>query len=286
MAFTPRTWQVIYDQIVAAKEAEADLNNLTSFSQAAYWRLWAFIVAVSQAFMEQRFSVLQDEIEETVKDAIPGTPDWIQSIVLQFQAGNIIQINADFTFEYPDPQLPLIITSAAVEVSPSGAISIKVAKGGTVPVPLSGAEVTELTAYLDEILPAGQIPFIISTSADTLQVGSVANPTIVYYNGQYNSVIQANVIAALNQYMTLLPFNGLIKVSAIEDVIQAVAGVVDIRLSAVIATPFGGSPVSLISDDPNPVFLARNYQTFSGYVENSVAPADFASTITFQVAQQ
>lgn len=286
MSYTPRSWQSIYAQIVAAKQAEADLNGLTSTSKAAYWSLWAFIVAVSQAFMEQRFGLLQTEIEDTVASAIPGTEAWIQATVLKFQAGNIIQVNSDFTFQYPDPQLPEIITSCAVEVSPSGSISIKVAKGGTTPVPLSGAEVTELTAYLDSILPAGQIPFIISTTADTLQIGSVANPTIVYYNGQYNSVIQANVIAALETFMTLLPFNGLIKVSAIEDAILAVPGVVDVKLSAVIATPSGGSAVPLISDVANPVFLARSYQTYAGYVENSIAPNDFASTITFQVAQQ
>lgn len=286
MAFQARSWQTIYAQIVAAKQAEASLNGLTSTSKAAYWNLWAFIVAVSQAFMEQRFGLLQTEIEETVASAIPGTEAWIQATVLKFQAGNITQVNADFTFAYPDPQLPEIITSCAVEVSPSGSISIKVAKGGTTPVPLSGAEVIELTAYLDAILPAGQIPFIISTAADTIQIGSVANPTIVYYNGQYNSVIQANVIAALETFMTLLPFNGLIKISSIEEAILAVPGVVDVELSAVIATPDGGSPVVLVSDTSDPIFYARSYQTYAGYVENSGSPNDFASTITFQVAQQ
>lgn len=286
MSYTPRSWQTIYAQITAAKQAEASLNGLTSTSKAAYWSLWAFIVAVSQSFMEQRFGLLQEEIEDTVDSAIPGTEAWIQAIVLKFQAGNIIQVNSDFTYEYPNPQLAEIITSCAVEVSYSGSISIKVAKGGTTPVPLSGSEMTELTAYLDARLPAGQIPFIISTNADTIQIGSVANPTIVYYNGQYNSVIQANVIAALEAFMVLLPFNGLIKISAIEEVILAVPGVVDVELSSVIATPSGGSPVVLVSNDPDPIFYARSYQTYAGYVENSGSPNDFASTITFQVAQQ
>lgn len=286
MAFTPRTWQTIYAQIVQAKEAQTALSGLTSTSQAAYWRLWAFIVAVSQAFMEQRFGVLQTEIETTVASAIPGTPAWIQAQVLKFQSGNVVQVDTDFTFNYPDPQLPEIITSCAVVVSTSGSISIKVAKGGTTPVPLSAGELIELSAYLDSILPAGQVPYIISTDADTLQIGSVANPTIVYYNGQYNSTIQANVIAALESFMTLLPFNGLIKISTIEDVILAVPGVVDVELSAVIATPDGGSPVVLISDASDPVFLARSYQTYAGYVTNSGSPDDFASTITFEVAQQ
>lgn len=278
MAYTARTIAQIQAQIIVNKGLQTSLSGLTSTSKAAYWYLFTYITAVAISLLEQIWAILVNEIETDVSKAVPGTINWIQARVIDFQAGNVIQLNTDFTLSYPDPQLPLIITSAAVTAGSTGALSVKVAKGGTTPTALSGGEITELTSYLSAILPAGQIPQIISSAADTLQVNA-----IVYYNGQYNSVISANVIAALNTYMTLLPFNGLVKVSDIEKTILGVTGVVDVTISQITITPTIGSVANLILAS---TLVARSYQTYSGYLTNAANPNDFPTTITFQVAAQ
>lgn len=279
MSYIARTYQTIQAQIKA--QVNTLIPSLTSTSQAAYWQLWTFIVAVSQNLMEQRFTILQTQIEASVASAVSGTVAWIQAQVLKFQAGDTVQINTDFTFGYPtiDPSKQ-IITSAAVGVSAGGSLSVKVAKGvAGSQTPLSGPEVIELGAYLSSILPAGQIPQIITAVADILQVNA-----IVYYNGQYNSVIQTSVIDALDSYMTLVPFNGLVKISDIEKTILAVSGVVDVVFDQITLTPAVGSVVNLVlAGLTTPA--NRSYQTYSGYLTNAGGPL-FSSTLTFSVANQ
>ena len=221
------------------------------------------------------------QIETTVASAVPGTAAWIQAQVLAFQDGNTIQINPNFTFVYPAPASPTPITAAAVVVSPSGGINIKVAQGAVgSQTALSGGQLTELTAYLNAILPAGMNPNIISVAADTLQVNAV-----VYYNGQFNLVIQANVIAALNAYMASLPFNGLVRISDIEKVILGVQGVTDVVFTQITCTPVaaGGAAVNLIAGSTT---IVRSYQTYAGYLVNAAPTNDFANTLSFVVATQ
>jgi hypothetical protein len=83
-------------------QVNALITNFTSTSQAAYWHVWAFITAVSQALMEQRFKLLQKEIANSMAKNVAATKQWIQAQVLLFQDGNTIQLNSDFTFGYPD----------------------------------------------------------------------------------------------------------------------------------------------------------------------------------------
>lgn len=278
MAFIPQTYQEIQNNIIAAKQSQTALNGLTSTSKVAYWNLWAFIFSVGAALQQQLWAILQAEIEADVASSVPGTALWIQSEILKFQDGSIVQINGDFTVSYPViiPSAQ-VITAAAVVVTNGGAILAKVA-GGSPLAPISGGQQTELSAYLNSILPAGQNVSVISALADTLQVSA-----IIYYNGQYNNVIQANVILALQNYMMLVPFNGLVKISDIEKAILSVAGVVDVVFSTILCTPVLGSPVYLVQSSAT---LNRSYQSYSGYLTNSNSPNDFASTLTFSVAQQ
>lgn len=278
MSFTPQTWQQIQANIIAQKQSQSALNGLTSTSKVAYWNLWTFIFAVAANLLQQTWAILVGEIEADVSKEVPGTAPWIQAQLLAFQAGDIVQINSDFTIGYPAPDpTAQVITAAAVVVTPSGNILAKVA-GGSPLAPITSPQITELTSYLQTILPAGQGVSVISANADTLQV--TAN---IYYNGQYNSVIQANVITALNAYMSLVPFNGLVKISDIEKTILGVSGVVDVVFTTIYCVPVLGSPIYLVQAGTT---INRSYQTYSGYLTNAASPNDFASTLTFIVAQQ
>ncbi len=271
MAFVARTWQIIQAQIVA--QVNSLLMGLNSTSQAAYWKTWTFIQAVSQNLMEQRFTVLQTEIENNVLIAIPETSAWIQAQVLAFQYGNAIQINSNFSISYPAPAQPLIITNCAVSGNGSGGITIKVTTASGV---LSTAQVNALNAYLDTILGADINYTIINAAADVLDIFGT-----VYYNGQYSGSIVTNVTNAVNAYLLALGFNGTIKVSDLIDTIRGVVGVNDFVPLNIYASPNAGTPVYLVSAS---TIQARDYITSSGLIAID-AGNPLSSSLTFTISQ-
>ena len=256
--FQSRTWQVILAQIVI--QVNSLLPGLTSTSSAAYWRTWAFIVAVSQNLMEQRFTVLQNELEATAAQAAPETTAWIQNQVLLFQYGNVIQINTNLSISYPLPALPLIINNCAVVGNGSGGITIKVTSASGL---LSTAQENALLSYLDQIL-GGDINFtVINALPDMLDIFGT-----VYYNGQYSGSIVQNVTDAINNYITNIGFNGTIKVSDIIDAIRVVVGVTDFVPNVIWAAANGSTyPTSGIYLVNNEQILSREYNTISGQIQ-------------------
>ena len=287
MAFTARSWQTIQAQMLQEKASLPDLNGLTSISAVAYWRLWTFICAVAISLEEQIMVIFFDEIETVVSESVPGTAPWIQNEVLKFQYNvttpQVVQVNSDFTIGYAVVNtLFQIISNCAVIVTGTSVLNIKVTTGSPAGA-LTANEVIALTSYLNTILPAGQIINIITGVADELAIYGT-----VFYNGQYNASIQANVIAALNTYISKFStstsvggsFNGEVKISDIENVILAVPGVVDWLPTQITATAFGASPFNLIAGS---TVYSRNYQAYTGYIKNEVANP-FSSTLLFSVA--
>jgi hypothetical protein len=281
MGYTPRTIQQIVNQITASKNADSNLNGLTSTSQVAYWKLWIYIQAVATNLLEQIMSIFLDEIQTIESQSHAGTIGWVQNEVLKFQYPDVVQINPDFTFQYAtiNPSLQ-IITNCAVTVGNTGALTVKVTTG--VPAgAISSDEQIALTSYLDAILSPNQFYTIVSQDGDALYITGT-----VFYNGQYQAAIQTNVEAALTAYINKFAtssasgggFNGVVKLSDIENVILSVAGVVDWQPSMVAVTPFGGSMVYLMKVS---TIISRNFQTVAGYVKEA---GPFSSTISYQIA--
>jgi hypothetical protein len=280
MAFLPRTINQIQTQIQQTVFANSVLGPiLTSQSLVAYWILWTFIMATCTAALEQIMLIFWIELENIVAAAVPGTAPWIQAEVLLFEYGNTVAINSDFSVNYPIPNiLAQVVSQCAVVVGNNGVANIKVtgASGPLDGAPgIAGPQCVALETYLDTVLPAGLDFQLINALADTLQVNAT-----VYYNGQ-SAGISTAVIAALNAYMAALPFNGIVKISDIEKTILGVPGVTDVVFANITATPNGGAPVQLITASAT---VLREYQTYAGYIINSAAPNDFATTLNFVVA--
>lgn len=254
MSFTPRTWQTIQAQIIA--QVNSLIPALTSTSKAAYWQLWTFIQSVSQNLMEQRFTLLQNEIETTVLSAAPETTLWVQKQVLNFQYGNTVQINPDFSISYPDPQLALILDNCAVVGNGNGGITIKVTSSSGL---LSTPEENALISYLQTILGADINFSLINSLPDVLDIFGT-----VYYNGQYSGSIVQNVTNAVNNYITALGFNGTVKVSDLIETIRTATGVTDFVPNNIYASPNGGSAVYLVQ---NMLIQGREYITNSGQIQ-------------------
>lgn len=276
-----RTVAQIKQQMIDAKNADANLSGLTSTSQTAKWNLYFFIVASCIAIFEQLQDLFKSDLEAIASSAAPSTPQWTRNKVLKFQTGDVAELNTTtFTIDYPTTNTAnQIITRCAVITAPNRTVLIKVAKNDP-PEPLSAPEESELTTYVDTWNPAGINYTIINQDSDKMEVAAD-----VYYNGQYASVIQANVEAALQTYMSSLPFNGVISTQSVVDAIQQVNGVTSVSLSRILVrkdTEAYGAGVTLFNLSTG--IDSVTYATYSGYVvEETTSTHTFGDTLNYIV---
>ena len=276
-----RTVQQIKQSMLDAKNADPTLSTLTSTSQTAKWNLYYFIVASCIAIFEQLQDIFKTELETIASTAAPSTPQWTRNKVLKFQNGDIAELDTTtFTVEYPTINTAnQILTRCAVITAPNRTVLIKVAKSNP-PAPISILELASLQRYIETFNPAGIAFTIINEQSDKMEVAAT-----IYYNGQYSSVIATNVIAALNNYMANLPFNGVISTQAVVDAMQAVDGVISVSLARILVRKHSvayGAGVTLYNLSTG--VDAVQYQTIAGYVvQETTATHTFADTLSYIV---
>jgi hypothetical protein len=276
-----RTVAQIKQSMLDAKNADPTLSALTSTSQTAKWNLYYFIVASCIAIFEQLQDLFKTDLEAIASTAAPSTPQWTRNKVLKFQNGDIAELNTTtFTVEYPTINTAnQILTRCAVITAPNRTVLIKVAKSNP-PAPLSLIEKASLQRYIETFNPAGIAFTIINENSDKMEVAAT-----IYYNGQYSAVISTNVVAALNNYMANLPFNGVISTQAVVDAMQAAEGVISVSLARILVrkdTVAYGAGVTLynLSTGVDSV----QYQTIAGYVvQETTATHTFADTLSYIV---
>jgi hypothetical protein len=276
-----RSISQIKQSMLDAKNADPTLSALTSTSQTAKWNLYYFIVASCIAIFEQLQDLFKTELEAIASTAAPSTPQWTRNKVLKYQKGDVAQLNTTtFTIEYPTINTAnQILTRCAVITAPNRTVLIKVAKSDP-PVPVSVGELAELQSYIETFNPAGIAFTLINENSDKMEVAAT-----IYYNGQYSAVISTNVVAALNNYMATLPFNGVISTQAVVDAMQAAEGVISVSLARILVrkdTVAYGTGVTLYN-----LLLGVDsvqYQTIAGYVvQETTATHTFADTLSYIV---
>lgn len=227
-----RTITQIQNAIIA--DVNTNVPQLTSTSGTAVWKLWTYIVASSIAIFEQVLDAAKVIFEGIAVSSVVGNSQWwvAQIKAFQYSATNpqVISLNSQFVPTYPVIDTTLqIVTQVAVVVGSNRQIKIKTAQGlpGSL-APLTAPELVALNSYISVIQPAGNNVQAVSLVSDKIMVAAT-----IYYNGQYPlATITANVQTAITNYLAALDFNGYVVVSAIEDAIQAVAGVEDVLITA------------------------------------------------------
>lgn len=251
-------------------------------SQVGLWSNLLNTIATEIHALQQLNNVFEVEIQAIIDGVTTPTDMWWQAQILKFQYSaatpQVAQLDTvNFAPYYPlgvDATLR-IISNCSVVTYFNNQVTIKVTNNGSV---LTAPQLLALTAYIQTIDPAGINWAIINSLPDYLFLNAT-----VYYNGQYAGIIQANVISALEAFLSSIPFNGIVKVSALEDVIQAVSGVTDVVISEAAAMQYS---TYISSGYPARTIFTKQYQTYSGQIINGVAPNDFASTLIFTVANE
>jgi hypothetical protein len=277
-----RTVAEIQAQMVAAIAADPILSGLSSTSKRAIWNLFTNVFASALAIEEQLMDVFKAEIESLASSVPPGTAEWVQSKVLQFQYDpnnpQVVQL-IDLIPQYPQVlSQDQIVTRCSVTTDLSGNVTIKVAKKDP-PMALAAAELSALQDYIDTIGFAGITYTCTTANADQLYLAAT-----IYYKGQYSAVIAANVITSLNTFLAGIPFNGDIQVSDIAATIKAVTGVEDVVLTNVGARS-DGDPVSVSNLVNNAQVVNRLWNTVSGYIIGETTAGNTLSDTLNFVAQ-
>lgn len=270
-----------------AKAADSNLNGLTSNSRTAIWRLWIYIVASCINIFEQLQDAYKAEIELIADTAIPGTLQWVQDRTFRFQydatTPQVLVVNSDLTLSYATvDDSKKIVTRCSVTQGTNRVVNIKVAKAtsttDSTPIQLTTPEYNSLVGYWSLIGFAGLTYNVINKVSDKVSVTAT-----IYYKGQYASTIQTDVENAIRNYLASIPFDGKVRISKIEDAIQAVIGVNDFRIDTVTGrddtTVFASA--TKVFDLATGVNLVQ-YQMVAGYaIEETTSSHTFADTITY-----
>jgi len=278
-----RSIEVIKQQMLDTKASLPALSGLTSNSQVSIFGQIFFVTATNISVLEQLIDSYIEDIETIINAQAIGSAAWLRAKILEFQFGDFVELDTTtFEIAYPEVNEALkIITRCSVKETGNLVVQAKVAKSDP-PVALSGAEQTALEDYLAIIKPAGTQINVVSLTSDKLYIVGT-----IYYSGQYSSVIQTNVEAALEDYMENLSsaenFDGTVTVLGIIDAIQSVEGVEDVNITEVGArantTAFASRTVVYkLSTGVN----LREYSTAAGYiVEETTSGQTFSDTLTY-----
>lgn len=283
-----RSVQTIKDQIKDAKNTQVPLADIKfkeeGGSAVGIANLWAYITAVCINVLEQLWDLMKFNIESSIAKAGAGTAPWLRERILEFQKGdNVIYSNGKVIYETVD-ETKRILTRCSVTQDGNRVVKAKVAKSDP-PAALSGPEIAELEYYIDKIQFAGTQVNVVSLDADRLYV--VAE---VRYDGQYSESIHADVVAALDAYCAALSsidnFNGIVYVNKVQDAIQAVNGVVWVKMQEVAYRPnaTGWASRTKIFELATGIDQGKA-ETVSGYIIGETDPSHtFADTLTFTLA--
>lgn len=265
----------IYDQMAAEKAAQSQLDGLlvnpndntstldtsqnllqqlTTPSKVAVWRLMLWVMAFGIWLHEQLWYDFLEDVNVLIASSVPGTPRWYQREALKFQLGYELFWDGNKYIYQTIDEAARIITRCAIQDN-GGIIRVKVAKGQS-PVQLSPAEETSFNSYMQQIKFAGSNLIVINFPSDKLRF-----QIDIYYNAQLElSVVRANCEAAILNYLGKLEFNGRIISAKLTDALQAVEGVV---------IPVINNLDRYTSDSPTWQPVGVEYQTSAGYAEIS-----------------
>lgn len=283
-----RSITTIQDEIIT--QVQTDIPSLTSSSQTAIWRLWTYIVATAIFIHESLWDIFKADLTTLVNNARVGTAQWLQAKALEFQYSTaepqILQV-VDFAPQYAVVDESLrIVKSSAVKQQSNRRVIVKVAKddgsGGL--TALNGTELSAFRSYIKAIQFAGTSVDVQSLEADRLLLDME-----VFFDGQYvQTNVATNIKTALSNYLSALPFDGVVLRTTLIDIIQSVDGVVDVRLDVAQGRP---QAVLVTSTDAIKFYdLAnginnRQYEATAGYlVLEDTTGYTFDDTVTFTIA--
>lgn len=230
-----RSIETIYNEIIAAKEAESGLDALDSTSATAIWRLWAYVIATVMFTLETLWDLFKGEIEGIFATQRPGTLLWYRATCLAFRYGVGLVVN-NGRIGYPvDNTTPPLLAQCSVREAADGLV-IKIAKDVSGELqPLSTEESNSFNSFISSVKYAGTQIRVVNSPANLLklQLTIYYDPLIFKPNGERISDSARAVDHAIGSYLRFLPFDGRLKITSLIDKIMNVDGVQDCHVALI-----------------------------------------------------
>jgi len=276
-----RTLKEIYNSMISEKISFSELNDLqpqiadsqtllddlTSTSKVAIWRLILWVCAFGIWTHEKLWDTFQDDFLDTAEGLIPGTLQWYVNETKAFQYGDDLVWDGD-KYEYEDTVsaeaiAKKIITQAAA-VESNRQVIIKIAKGelGSLTV-LTTDEENAYSGYLEQIKFAGTGTTIINSVADDMKVQFIItyDPLVLTDSGELISEAGTYPVNdAITDHIQGLPFDNEFTVAGLIDDIQAVSGVLNVVCKLCQARTGVAVYEDILATEE------ENYNSYAGYI--------------------
>lgn len=281
-----RTIEEIYNAIVLEKQTFAELNNLmpqynlappvpgnpfadvlnevASVSKVAIWKLWIYIIAIAIYTHEVLWDKFKEETEEIARQSIAGNLAWYVAQVKLWQFGSALLWNhSTYRYYYLDASLPSgmakriakKVSCAEVNNALVNGVLIKVARENAgVLSPLTSAQLTSLTTYVNRVKFAGVQTSVISLPPDKVKLNMK-----VYYDGTLDlTQFKTDLENGIDTYLRNIEFDGVLYINELVDAIQAISGTKE---------PWVFINSCLCAPDAQPQFttVMEKYEPTSGY---------------------
>lgn len=253
-----RTIDEIFKEMIAEKDRHPELSRLTNKSAVSVWRLILYIVAVIANTVEKLFDLHKSEIEELIKQLVPGRAEWYARKALDFLKDELLPDGSDIydTTNLTDEEIEnkkVVKYAVAVEDREMANLTVKIAGiQGDELVRLDDDTEAQFREYMEQIKYAGVKINLINRNADlfSCEINVLYNPLIL------PSIVENDCITAIENYLKNLPFNGEYSNMALVDELQKVDGV------KIVDLVFAKSNTRKI-DEMNEI--ASNIRPLSGY---------------------
>ena len=228
-----RKLQEIFDEIIVEKEtfssldelvpnpdsSQTFLDDLTSSSKVAIWRLMFWVMAVAIFIHESLFDAFKADVEKRALEIVPAVTQFYVIEALKFQLGDEL-VFTDSTFKFADSTsaaaLAKQIVAQASARDINEVVTLKIAKddgsGGL--EKLTPTEKTAFEAYLNKIKIAGTKTIVISDDPDLLKIAYTIqfDPLVMKADGTLIEVINS-VADVVEAKFALLDFTNILEVN-------------------------------------------------------------------------
>lgn len=233
------------------------IEDLTSTSKVAVWRLFIYIISYAIFTFENILDVFKDLIEKLIKENTPHNEFWYKSKAYKFQYGDNLIDNDEYAVIDESKQ---IIKQVAI-VEGDRKIIIKVATlDGDQLVKIDDInKINAFSEFMNKIKDAGTVLEIINEDADKLrvQLEFYYDALVIDADGKEINTGVAVVELAIKQYLNSIEFNGEFDVNKMNDYIQQAVGYKSLKVNYV-----GFKAGIAVSYMP----INRAYTPLSGYM--------------------
>jgi hypothetical protein len=190
-----KTASEVYDVMTAEQVAQTGLVGLEPAgdnarlllqtlandpSAADPYRLLKWVVATAVSLVTQLWDRAKAEQQQIAAEGEVTTDAWLRGRVLNWQEGDpIVFVNNAPAYAVVDATKRLAAFCTVRTTRRNSRIVVAKADGAGLPVPFTGAELTELQTYLNRLAPVGTNPVAQTAGPDLMRFGLT-----VYYDGQ------------------------------------------------------------------------------------------------------